>query len=198
MPAAYGQGIGLVSDPFGAASQVGSVNTTTAETVVSRDLPLVNAVATATGVAHFRFFTAMKTGTVTSITMATGTTAAAATPTLCKMGFFSVAADDSLTLLSATANDTALFAAANTVYSKALAVPQAKTAGQRYAVGVLIVTAGQAPTFTGVIASVISAMDAEYAIVPRVCASASGQADLASVAVGSLTNTRAYPYARLS
>src|SRR5690348_13137144 len=63
-------------------------------------------------------FTAVKRRTVTSMTMVTANTAAAATPTLCRFGVYDVDDADNLSNLNAIANDTTLFAATQTAYTR--------------------------------------------------------------------------------
>lgn len=93
------------------------------------------------------YFTARKTESVSTVTVVTGTTPAGATPTLCRVGVWSIAANGTGTLVASSANDTTLFSVATTRYAIPLSAPLAKVAGQRYAIGVLVVTAATAPTF---------------------------------------------------
>jgi len=135
------------------------------------------------GQMRFTYFIARKTETVNQIRLATGSTAAAATPTVCRVGLYSVAADGALTLVASTANDTTLFAAVNTAYTRSVTTPYQKVAGQRYALGIIVVTAATAPSFAGTGFT----SGAELAVSPRKAAALSGQNDLpASVAAASL------------
>jgi hypothetical protein len=104
-----------------------------------------------------------------------GTTAAGATPTLCRMGIYSVAANGNLTLIASTPNDTTLFATAGARYTRSLSTPFMKQSGQRYAVGLLIVTAAALPTIVGYAGS-----SAELAESPRIVSYLAGQGDLAA------------------
>lgn len=90
---------------------------------------------------------------VLKIRMVTGTTAAGATPTLCKMCVFAVNTDESLTLLGAIANDTALFDTANVDWKRSLLTAVPLIAGRRYAAGVLVVTGATMPSFAGTVAT---------------------------------------------
>ena len=90
-------------------------------------------------------FTAKRTEAITHLSMYSRGVAAGATPTLVRFGVFTVNADQSLTPLAVTANDTALFAATYTPYKRALDVTWNKAAGTRYALGVLCVTGATAP-----------------------------------------------------
>lgn len=131
-------------------------------------------------------FTARKTETITQVKMITGGTAAGATPSLIRIGIYTVAANGDITLVASTPTDTTLFAAANTAYTKALSAAFAKVAGQRYAVGLLLNTAAAFP-------SIVSAGGGNTAIdkfaltAPMLTAQVTGQADLpASVANASV------------
>jgi hypothetical protein len=143
------------------------------------------------GSVRLAYLTAAKTEQVGQVRAATGTTAAAATPTLAKMGVYSVAADGTLTLAGATASDTGLFAATNTVYTRALTAPFTKIAGQRYAFALLVVTGAAMPTIYGTIATSTT----EAAVAPRLTGGFGGQTDLpASIAAGSITSTAGFLY----
>ena len=134
-------------------------------------------------------FTAVKTETITQVRMWTSTVAAAATPTLCRIGVYSIAANDDLVLLASTVNDISLFAAANTSYTRSLSASFAKVAGQRYVFAVLVVTAVAMPTFVGVQSST------EIAIAPRIGVRVDSQADLPTTFSGaSLTNSTGVIY----
>lgn len=142
-------------------------------------------VVTSTGALRFTFFTAASSFTATQVQMQSGGTPAAATPTLARIGLYSVATNGDLTLVASTANDTTLFAAANTLYTRSLSSSYQLVAGQRYAIAVLIVTATTAPTVLG---SGIGT--AASALSPRLSASIGSQTDLpASVLSTSLGAT---------
>ncbi|MBN2445530.1 MAG: hypothetical protein JXO22_02310, partial [Phycisphaerae bacterium] len=125
----------------------------------------------------------------------TGATAAVGA-TLCRIGIYSVdAGTGDLTLVASTANDTALWIAANTAYTKALSASFSKTAGSQYAVGVLCVGASTAPTMVG--QSAIAATEA--ALSPRLSGLVSGQTDLPSnITAGSVAASSNIPYAVLT
>lgn len=144
-------------------------------------------VSTGTGILRLSFFQANRSVTYPGIRVRTSSTAAAATPTLCRMGVWSVASNGDLAaLVASTPNDTALFSAINTAYAKTFSAPLNLTQGFRYAAGVLVVTAGAAPTMAGV--SLPNA--AEAGLDERDCANVTGQADLpATVAAASLADT---------
>jgi len=149
------------------------------------------AIAASTGAMRMTFFTARKTETISAVRVVTGTTAAAATPTLCRVGIYSVDGAGNLSLVASTVNDTALFNAASTVFTKSLAATWNKIAGQRYAIGVLVVTAATAPTI------MINGLGngVEMGKSPRLCGVISGLADLPAASVaGTVTDNAASPY----
>lgn len=133
------------------------------------------------------YFTARKTEAITQVRLWTGATAAAATPTICRIGVWSVTAAGVYTAEATTPNDTTLFATINTEYSKAFSVGFTKQAGVRYAVGVLIVTGAAMPSFMGAVPGA-NASQSIYALAPRLTASQSSLADLPALPSG-LGNT---------
>lgn len=136
------------SDP--AYDYLNSNQMITGEEVFPRILVRDNSLAAVSGQIRLSHFTARKTESITQLSVATGSTAAGATPTLIRMGVYSVAGTDGqgdLTLVASTPNDTTLLAAQNTLYTKGLSASWSKVAGQRYAIGIIVVTAATAPTF---------------------------------------------------
>lgn len=96
------------------------------------------------------YFTARKTEVSTQVRVISGTTAAAATPTLCRVGLYLIdATTGDGTLVASTANDTTLFAAGSTAYTKSWSTPYTMVAGSRYAWCPLVVSAATMPTFPG-------------------------------------------------
>ncbi|HSW91315.1 MAG TPA: hypothetical protein VLG09_01555 [Candidatus Saccharimonadales bacterium] len=145
------------------------------------------AIQPASGTVSLSFFIAKKTETINTLTVSTGSVAAAATPTLCRMGIYNVDSSDNCTdLAGSTANDTTLFAATQTQYSKALSAPWNKVAGRRYAFAEITVSATTMPLFVGA-APVSNNLVQQFAFqVPRRYARILAQADLpASILVGS-------------
>ena len=107
--------------------------------------------ATASDFVYLTYCTAHKDLSVTTINMLCGATAAAATPTLVRIGIYSEnTSTGALTLVGSTANDTSLFGTAFTGVTKALSATTALTAGTRYAFGLLVVSAAACPTPYGV------------------------------------------------
>lgn len=152
------------------------------------------------GTVVFSFFTATKTETISTLTTYTGSSLAAATPTICRMAVFSVDGSGNLTQVGVTPNDTTLFAAVNAAYPKALSASFTKTAGQRYATAVLIVTGVALPSFVGSYGSAITATSSTILLAaPTLAARVAGQSDMpSSVLVGSLVSYYARPVMLLS
>jgi hypothetical protein len=148
-----------------------------------------------TGVLRMGVFTARDTLSVSNIRMVTGgATVTNGTPTLVKFGLYSVASDGSATLLAATASDTTIFGATNSVYTRALTSSQVITAGQTYGIAALVVTAATTPPT--VPASTTTLPTSEVSQTPVGARTVSGQSDLAaSYAAGVLTPSTATIYA---
>lgn len=123
------------------------------------------------------YFTARRSETTTQVRTFSGTNAAGATPTLCRIGLYLIDASDNATLVASTANDTALWAATNTAYVRSWSTPYAKIAGQRYALGLLVVTGATAPSWPSTL-SVASGLTAEMAQLPRLGGVLPTQSDL--------------------
>lgn len=102
------------------------------------------------GQMRLSYFTPNRTRTLTTSLSYAGSTAAGATPTVCRVGLYSVASSGDITLVASTANDTALWASINTEYPKDFSAPYTVTAGQRYALGVLVVSGATIPSFSGI------------------------------------------------
>jgi len=138
----------------------------------------------ATGSLRFTYFTARRAEPATQVRVWTGTTAAAATPTLVRFGLYMVEPNQDLTLVASTANDTTLLAAPSTSYTKALQASYTFQPGVRYAFGPLVVSGTTMPNYPGLSLSVNAA---EQAVAPRLTGALSGQTDLpATVAAGSI------------
>jgi len=149
---------------------------TTGEATIPRDNSSLTSAATVSGILRLSYFTARKTETTTQCRVVSGATAAGATPTLVQFALYSIASDGAGTLVASTANDTALLATNNTAYTKSWSSSYAKVAGQRYAFGILVVTAATAPTLAGTVLTTAS----EGAVAPRLTGSLSSQASLPS------------------
>jgi len=134
------------SDPALTAFLLGDLLPTGNETIPRPWADAFGAVHMAgSGFIMLSYFTAYRTETANFVACQTGSAGAGATPTLCKMGLYLVnnqfSPTNNLTLLSATANDTALFANPYAGYKRQLLTPVAMTAGTRYAFGILVVSA---------------------------------------------------------
>lgn len=151
-------------------------------------------VAPSTQQLRLSYFTAKKTEIVNNVVTVSGTVAAAATPSICKIGVYEVQANGDLTLVASTANTLSLWATTFTKYTTALQSSLSKTQGKRYAVGILVVSAVAIPTFYGhsTIPTVISLDE------PAICAFLPGQSDLpSSITKASLTATSSFIYTAL-
>ena len=122
------------------------------------------------------YFTAPRAETWTSIATSTGTTAAGATPTLCKMGVYLVEANGDLTRVAVTASDTSLWNTPSTrTPPQAFIAPYAAVAGQRYALAALIVTGAALPSLHCA-DPILPAATLSFA--PRLAGVVTGQTDL--------------------
>jgi hypothetical protein len=142
------------SDPEGA---IGYNLLAVGEEVFPREfLSTLSGSTPASGQLRLTYWTCRKTELTTQIRCCTGAVAAAATPTLCRIGMWQVGTDGSLTMVGATANDTTLFAAAGTAYTRSWQTPFVKVAGTRYAWAPLVVSGTTMPTFAGVVSAITS------------------------------------------
>ena len=149
--------------------------------------------ATGNGNLRLTYFTARKAQTVTQIRTMTNSTAQVGA-TLCRIGVYSEDTSGNLTLIGNVANDTNLWIAALTAYTKTFASSFAVTRGVRYAVGVLVVGSSTAPTLIGA----FPAIGSETTLTPRLSAFYASQTDLpSSVTAGSLSDTNQSTYAVL-
>lgn len=167
----------------------------TGEEVFDREFLSSSALALTSGQIRFTYFTARKSETINNIRFICGSTAAGATPTLTQLGIYSIASNGAGTLVGSTDPlDLTLFNVANAVVSKALIAPMVKNSGQRYALGVLVISGAAMPTMVGHGLSIAT----EPAIASRMTGAFSGQASLpASFADASLVTSGNRPYAAL-
>jgi hypothetical protein len=175
MPLSYGIG-GGGGGPVASYSEVqpGNLLVSGVGTVARTD---VASSATMTSqLVRFSYFTARRSFTSTQSTSYVTTTAAAATPTLCRWGLYSVAANGDLTLIASIANDTTLWAVQQTAYTRSWTTPVDIHQGTRYALGLLCVTGAAAPT----LASANNITNPIASAEPRLCAQLAGQTDLPS------------------
>ncbi len=160
---------------------------TVGEFVPARHLVGSQTITPTTGTLALFYFTAAKTETINTITVYSGNTAAAATPTLIRMGIYSVAGNGDLTLIASTPNDTTLLAATVTAYPKALSASFSKVAGTRYCTAFLQVTSTTAATLHGLQMAGTTATTAFSRVSPPICGRLVAQTDLpSSISAGSL------------
>lgn len=168
---------------------------TAGEGTINRLAPTNSATAMTSGLMRIAYFTAKRTETIANVRIFTGNTAAAATPTLVRVGIWTAdAAGALLSLVASTTNDTALLATPSTftAFTKALTASFSKVAGTRYAVGLLVVSGAAVPTIPTTAGALAAT---ETSISPKVCGTMSGLADLPSSAVsGSVGNSGNVPY----
>lgn len=137
-------------------------------------------------------FTADKSMTVNNLTTICGT-AAAATPTLCRLGIYSIDGSNNLTLIGSTANDTTLWSSA-TSYTKALTSGVAITQGSRYALATLIVSSAAVANLGG-----YWGVGSEGIVSPMTGVMVNGKSDLpASITAASLSSNVFNVYVRAS
>lgn len=136
-------------------------------------------------------FRAKRSEPITKVRTASGGTAAGLTPTLVRHGIYTEdPVTGLLTLVAQTANDTAQYGATSTVYTPALTATWSKVAGQRYAVGTLIVTAAALPTVAGIAHGSSAYLDTVHKTRPFLFGVLSGQAALpATIAQASIAGT---------
>lgn len=109
-------------------------------------------VSTGNGNLRLSYFTANRSGTFTKIRTRCGSTAAGATPTFIKMVAYSVnPANGDLTKIGETASDTSLLATTSAAAELPFVTPVQVTAGQRIALGILVLTSATAPTLQGIV-----------------------------------------------
>lgn len=158
-------------------------------------LPLQVAVSTA---ATMSVVTGV-TGALSITASSSSTSTRRSLPTLCKVGFFSVGAgndhDSDLTLLLTSDNDSSLFTVSNTAYTISFPDYTTKTAGQRYAVGVLVVSQFEMPTLAGVSVSTVGALEADVS--PILSAELSGQSDISADVTSTLSTSTITHYVAL-
>lgn len=186
---------GTLDGADGTAAALTSNFLASGEETFSRELfTTASAVTLTTQVVRMAFFTARKTEVTTQVRTFTGTTAAAATPTLCRIGLYLFDGSGNASLVAATANDTTLWSATSTAYTRSWATAYTKVAGQRYALGLLCISSAAVPTIGGT----AIAQAAEAAQAPAVAGIANGTTDLpSSIAAGGFTATGVRPYAAI-
>ncbi len=143
------------------------------------------ALGAASGNLRLAYFTAPRAEVWTQVGWVGGTVAAAATPSLVRWGLYTVASNGDLTLVASTPNDTALFAVASAVGAKSFSVAYAAVAGQRYAIGVLVVSGVAIPSIQGVS---LNQATVQASLSPRITGVIPAQADLPLSALAGTVN----------
>jgi hypothetical protein len=173
-----------------AADQETANRVTSGVEVFSRETAATTTAMT-TGVLRLTYFTAYADMTVASLKTATGATAAA-TPTTCKMGLYSIDGSGNLTRIGITANDTTVWNATTTAFTKALTSSVAITKGTRYVFAAL---------YVGTTAPVLVARTVSQAIGNgnnRLMGSLAAQTDIpASITAGSVAVAGVQVYGEL-
>lgn len=125
---------------------------------------------------------------ISNVTVATGGTAAGATPSLIQAGLYTIAGGVA-TLAASTPHDATLLTATFTPYTKALSTPFAVVRGQDLYFGFLVVTAAAAPKLAcraGAVVNANGGMDGVFGTGFRLGCQIAGQATLpASFALSS-------------
>jgi hypothetical protein len=153
-------------------------------------------VSPASGTVWMTYFTPAVTITVSSITMISGNTTAAAGLTLARMGLYTFD-ESTATLVARTASDTTLFGSLVTAYQRSFATAGSfpasytLTAGTRYGVAVVIVGS----TIGNVLGRTVGV--GASAITPRMSGTLTSQSDLPTTATISVSQ-QTQPFARLS
>lgn len=130
------------------------------EFLYSRDIQRSNTSAHSTQRLICSGFRCKRTEVITQVATKSGTTAAGATPTLVRFGLYLRRPDTvNYDLVASTPNDTTLFAAANTQYTKSFSTPYTKLRGEEYIAAWLVVSAAAMPTFIGTYASTVVLAD---------------------------------------
>jgi hypothetical protein len=160
---------------------------------MSRDLLVSSAVlsgAGATCAIRLTFFTARKSFTSTAVRMYTGATPAGATPSLARMGVWSVDGA-SCTLRGSTAHDATLFSVGSGTYQRNWETPVNFEEGRRYCGGACVITAATAPSLGGW----AGGYSTEHGMDAMTAGIISGQSDLpASFLLSSVSNGVQRPY----
>lgn len=158
------------------------------------------------GVACLTMFEAEKNLTVGNVSMISGTTAAAGTATLARLGLYTTDDAGNATLVARTADDITLFTSTSTLYTRAFDTAGGFPAtydlvkGQRYAIGVIRVGgSGRENYVSTLIFSATAVAGALFADSPRLCGNINGQTDLpTTITSGSYVNRSRLHYGRFT
>lgn len=161
------------------------VRVATGEEVIDRDAGSGVTAAGTSGQMLLSYFTAQKTEAWAKQRFWTAGTAAGATPTLIRAVAYKVESNGAHTEIASSTSDTALLASANTAYDFTWDTPTSRTAGQRYAVGLLVVTSAAMPTMLGVQSSASNSQALLWGVDGRLASAYSGLTDLPASGFGS-------------
>lgn len=174
----------VYSGEDGIGAQLNKESLAAGQEILPRTLGLNStaAVSLSSQALRLGYFGARRAQPSTGIRLLSGSTAAGATPTLCRIGLYRIQVLNQVlsgVLVASTANDTALFAAANTAYSRDWSAPYQVVAGEPYAVGILVVTGAAAPNLAGQsFAGGNTAAGNEALLSPRLSGLINSQSDL--------------------
>lgn len=148
-----------------------------AQTTITRDLAQTST-ALVSGSMQLTYFTAITALTVIRLRTVVSSPVAGATPTLCRMGLYSIDSAGDGTLVASTANDTNLWVTQGTFTEaqKGLSSSFPLVPRQRYAVGLLIVSGAAMPALYAALPLNTTTMGAA----PRLSALLAAQTDLPS------------------
>jgi hypothetical protein len=158
---------------------------------------LLNVYSPGSGVFVLTAFTALTSFTTTQVTTTSG--ALSTGLTVARMGLYTVDSSNLATLVAETANDTSLFAAASTLYTRSFDTARGLpatyniVAGQRYAFGIIVVGTGVG-SFWGIFQNATMAMI--RGLSPSNGRSVTGRSDLA--ATESMTGSNIMTWGRFS
>lgn len=166
----------------------------TGQTTMPRTSATSTSISMTSGLLRLTYFTATRTEPVVKVRVLSGAVGAGATPTLCRVGLYTVDDAGDLALAGSAPSDTSMLAAANTAYTKSLSAAAATVAGRRYALGLLVVTAATVPQVCGFAGLPLT----ELAISPRITGCLTGQTDLpATIPAGSVGTSAGAVYGAL-
>ncbi len=148
------------------------------EGTMSRRLVNSSTISSGSGLFRIGLFTARKSETIRRVTVFSGDTAAAATPTLCRVGIYRLENDGSATLIASIANDTTLFATNQTSYTRALLNSFEKVKNVRYGIGTIVVSGFATPTLVGLATRLVGNNDAHMVNSPPISTAISALTDL--------------------
>lgn len=176
---------------LGQDNEMRVLDTPVGESVYDRISYITNSAATS-GDLLLAGFTARASQNISQVRVWTTGTAAAATPTLVRIGVYQRnSATNLLTLVASTPSDLTLLAATNTTYTKAFSALLDKVAGVDYMVGLLVVSAAAMPTLAAPASGWSTAyLTDSLRLFPQVTGKVAAQADLpATIAGATITTT---------